>query len=145
MPTTGLSIYFQNAAGQILEHPDGYAHVRYHAGLRRPDEYTALLIHLGHLLRRRGWRRVLGDQRLMMPLRQGEKKWLLEQWFTGKVERPAYLITAIIAPLDAAARKSAQQMWNQSSPAISEYHTFADLEQARAFLLGLAPEISFGH
>jgi hypothetical protein len=43
MSASGLSIYFENAAGRLLEHPDGYVYFQYRAGKRTFTDLQALL------------------------------------------------------------------------------------------------------
>ena len=63
MPTTGHSIYFENAVGRITEDPNGYAFILYYDVPRQLAELRALLTHMGQLLLRRGWHRILVDMR----------------------------------------------------------------------------------
>ncbi|GAA4356160.1 hypothetical protein GCM10023185_19710 [Hymenobacter saemangeumensis] len=141
MLTSGLSVFFENAAGQVLEHPDGYALVRHHAGKRKADDLNTLVACTGRLLMKRSWHRVLDDQRHMAPLTPDEKQWVLEKWYTGQTDRPVYIITAVVVPDDVVARLSSRQMWNEVPPGIFEYHTFTELEEAQGFLMDLAEEL----
>lgn len=73
--STNLSLYFENAAGRLLEHPDQYVILQYHPGKRAFTDLQALLTHTGILLRRNSWHKLLGDQRLMTPFTEEGSKW----------------------------------------------------------------------
>lgn len=100
MPTGTLPIYFTNPAGQILEHPNRYAIVRYHPGPRQETDLHALLTHLGHMPVARGWNRVIGDTRQMLPFSESEKTWIDENWGSRHLMRPAHLWVAMLQPTD---------------------------------------------
>jgi hypothetical protein len=72
MSASGLSIYFENAAGRLLEHPDGYVYFQYRAGKRTFTDLQALLTHTSILLQRKKWGKILGDQQLMSPFTEQE-------------------------------------------------------------------------
>ncbi|MGY2134941.1 hypothetical protein ACW9KT_22105 [Hymenobacter sp. HD11105] len=62
--------------GRILEHPQGYARVEYHAGARDMAYLQAYLRHVGQLLQLRGWHKLLGDQRQLTPYTPEESQLL---------------------------------------------------------------------
>jgi len=134
MPDPTLALYFENNAGQIWEHPDGYAFVCYHANKRQPGELERLIMRTGALLLTRGWQRVLGDQRLMKPQSEEEKAWILEQWYGGKVARPTHILAALVLAKDVFTRLATQQIISSSDRGYL-YESFTDLERACARLL----------
>ncbi|TGD82564.1 hypothetical protein [Hymenobacter wooponensis] len=73
-------LYFENAMGRILEHPNGYALIRYHSGKRTLADVQDLLTNLGRLLQKRGWFKMLSDQRLLSPLSEEEQALALDYW-----------------------------------------------------------------
>ncbi|SMB84981.1 hypothetical protein SAMN00120144_3145 [Hymenobacter roseosalivarius DSM 11622] len=82
MLPVALRVYFENSVGRILEHPDGYAVVQYHAGTREIAYLQAFLRHVGQLLKLRGWYKILGDQRLMTPYTEEESQWITDYWLS---------------------------------------------------------------
>ncbi len=139
MPFSHLPLYFENAAGQIREHPAGYAVICYSVGKRQPEAFEALAVQLGRLLLLRGWHRLLSDQRELAPLSDAEKTWITEEWLTGKVLRPAALWEAILIPSDVFARLSVGQIFNQTTAAAGTItlQSFTEEAAAHAYLLGV--------
>lgn len=139
MPFDDLLLYFENAAGQVREHPAGYAVVCYSLGKRQPETFEALGTQVGKLLLARQWHRLLSDQREMTPLSEAEKRWIAEQWLTHRVPRPATLREAVLLPADVFARLSMAQILNQASATAGTIalHSFTDEAAAQAYLAGL--------
>jgi hypothetical protein len=75
-----LPVYFENAMGRILEHPNGYALLRYDPGRRSLVDVQNYLLHTGRLLHRQGWHKILSDQRLLTPFTQEEQALILDFW-----------------------------------------------------------------
>ncbi|GAB2768833.1 hypothetical protein HNQ93_000225 [Hymenobacter luteus] len=46
-------VYFKNAAARITESPEGFAVVKWHKGVRKPEDFRAVLRHLDRLFRLR--------------------------------------------------------------------------------------------
>jgi hypothetical protein len=131
---TGLSIYFENPAGRVLEHPNGYAVLVYAPGKRQLSDLQALLIHTGHLLRRRQWNRLLGDQRRMAPFTAEESKWILEYWLDPANQQPQGLYAAVLLAEDVFARLTTTQLINDAKAAALTYHFFDNELAASAWL-----------
>ena len=132
--TAGLPVYFQNPAGRLLEHPDGYAVFVYAPGKRQFSELQALLIHTGQLLRRRQWNRLLGDQRRMTPFTKEESAWIVEHWLDPANQQPQGLYAAILLAEDVFARLSTTQLINDAKAATLTYHFFDNELPASAWL-----------
>jgi hypothetical protein len=65
--------------GRLLEQSAGqYVVVEYRPCPRKLYELQVLLTHAGQLLSRQGWRKMLGDQRLMAPFTPEEARWVTE-------------------------------------------------------------------
>ncbi|WP_022826348.1 hypothetical protein [Hymenobacter norwichensis] len=135
MPTTGHSVYFENAIGRITEDPNEYAFVQYYPVPRQLIELRALLTHLGQLLLRRGWHRVLVDMHLIPPLSEAEKTLLTQDWYGGSIARPAQLCTAFWMAKDVIARLSVHEMQAEARKQQNQSNAFASLDEARAYLL----------
>ncbi|WP_152981777.1 hypothetical protein, partial [Hymenobacter sp. AT01-02] len=57
-----------------------YAIVHYNPGKRVFSDFQALLTHLGHMLHRRGWHKVLSDQRALSPFTEQEQAYIRARW-----------------------------------------------------------------
>lgn len=132
MTSPDFLVYFQNPVGRVLEHPDGYAVVEYAPGPRQLDHLQAFLTHVGQLLRRRGWNRILGDQRAMDPSTPEESAWILDFWLTPTPDRMEGLRGAVLLPRDAFASLSVSQMMHEAQAAALTYRMFDEHEQAEA-------------
>lgn len=127
-------IYFENAVGRILEHPDGYAWVLYKDAPRTITEFRALLTHLGQLLLRRRWSRILVDMHLIQPLSELEKQFLIAEWYSRIIARPEKVCVAYVAARDAIARLSIHQIQAEARKENTS-DAFQTLPEAQAYLL----------
>jgi hypothetical protein len=130
----GLPIYFENAAGRVLEHPDGYAVFEYAPGKRVFSDLQALLTHTSQLLRRRNWYRILGDQRRMSPFTPEESQWILEYWLDPANQRAQGVYAAVLLAEDVFARLAASQLMQDAKAAALTYHLFDNEPAAAAWL-----------
>ena len=89
MSESMLPVVFSKAAGALLEHPAGYALIRDQAGT---------------LLLRRGWHKLFFDTRLVAPLPEAAKAWVVAHWQGCQIARPAHVRVAMPVPLDVFAR-----------------------------------------
>jgi hypothetical protein len=132
-----LRIYFENAAGRVLEHPKGFAVFRYHPGPRKLTDLQALLTHTGLLLNRNKWNKLLGDQRLMSPLTAEEGEWIVEYWLDTSRHSQEGIYGAVILANDVFARLAMSQVVNEMKAAALTYRMFDNEAQAEAWLLQL--------
>ncbi|MBC6611763.1 hypothetical protein H8B15_12580 [Hymenobacter sp. BT507] len=130
MPIVALPIVFENTAGIIAAHSDGYALVRYHALTRRSNDLRNLLEYLGSFLVDRGWQRILCDARNMKALTLDEQRWIQEQWYSSNVMRPNQLSTVYLSEEDA----SVQLLLEEMAPVAQTPHTFSSLKEAQTYL-----------
>jgi hypothetical protein len=130
-----LPIYFKNAAATLREHPDGYVVFEYHAGKREFADFQAALTHTGNLLRRRGWDKILGDQRLMSPFTPEETAWVTTYW--GDHQRSGGIHVAVLLADDVFARLSATQVRHDSKVAVLTYRIFDEEAEAATWLMQL--------
>jgi hypothetical protein len=91
-----LTLYFENAAGRLLEDADGFLRVYWKAGPRAAGEAQALFTHMAAALRRRGWGRVLINQLVMEPFSVEEQQWVARQWLPGAVQEAGYRFGAVV-------------------------------------------------
>lgn len=129
MSVRALPIVFENTAGLIAAHSDGYALVRYHPQTRRSNDLQSLLEYLGNFLVDQGWQRILCDLRYMQALTADEKRWVQEQWCPSNVIRPNQLSAAYLSGEDA----SVQLLIEEIAPVA---RTFNSLREAQSYLVG---------
>jgi hypothetical protein len=133
LTATALRVYFENPVGRVLEHSDGYAYVIYNAGARKLDDTKAFLTHTSQLLQRRGWYKLLGDQRLMAPFTEEERLWIVDYWITRTGEG-SQIYGAVLVPQDVFARLSVSQMIGEAREAAMTYRLFEDEISAAVWL-----------
>ena len=136
MPEFVLPVIFSNAAGELFEHPAGYALIRYQAGKRPAGAVAAMLTQTGALLLRRGWAKLLSDTRLMVSLTEEEKAWIVANWQGRQIARPLHVRVAILLPLDVFARLAVGQVQGGVTPGNIHYRNFSEVAEAHAFLVG---------
>lgn len=68
--------------------------------MRAGLDYVAFLQHLEHLLVRRRWNKMLANQRLMAPLTEEERSWIVGQWVTVSHAVQREMVAAILLPND---------------------------------------------
>ncbi|WP_460502763.1 hypothetical protein [Hymenobacter agri] len=134
MPETTLTAVFANEAGELFEHPAGYALIRYQAGKRPAGAIAAMLTQAGALLLRRNWTSLLSDTRLMAPLTDEEKAWVVEHWQGRRVARPTHVRVATLLPLDVFARLAVGQIQVGVLPGNVQYKNFGEAAEAHSFL-----------
>jgi hypothetical protein len=130
---SSVRVYFENPVGRVLEHPDGYALVQYKSGKRQLSHLQAFLTHAGHLLQRRGWHKLLGDQRFMEPFTPEESAWIVDYWLTRAGEG-SEVYGAVVLPNDVFARLSVSQVMNEARAAAMTYRLFDNEHDAKAWL-----------
>jgi len=134
MPLTTHTIYFENPVGRLSEHANGYALVQYKPGKRNFGDFQALLTHLGHLLRRRRWHKVLTDQRAITPFTDEERAWINEHWLKTPLAAQQETVAALLLPHDVFARLSTNQIIYDARQGSLVYHIFNDEVAAGAWL-----------
>ena len=126
MPLTTHSVYFENPVARLSEHRDGYALVQYKPGKRGFADFQALLTHLSHLLRRRGWDKVLSDQRALAPFTEQEQAYIRARWQETAPGSHHERLVAALLPHDVYARLSAHLVINDAHEGDVTYHIFED-------------------
>lgn len=125
-------VYFENAMGRILEHPSGYALLRYHPGRRSLVDVQNYLLHTGRLLHRQGWHKILSDQRLLTPFTHEEQALILDFW-QARLFTFGPTVGAVLVSHNAFTRLSFNQIREQAHGAL-RYHLFEDEAKAAAWL-----------
>jgi hypothetical protein len=129
-----LRLYFENPVGRVLEHPDGYAVVRFHNGARNLQHFQALMEHTWQLLQRHSWHKLLGDQRIMAPFTTEESRWLLTAGQLMASKGATGLFGAVILPHDVFARLSVSKAMENATVSDLTYRVFDNEPAAEAWL-----------
>lgn len=127
-------VYFENPVARLLEHPDGFVVFQYHPGKRKLTDLQAVLTHVGQLLTRNSWHKILGDQRLMAPFTEQESAWIVDYWLDHTRQRPGGIYGAVILANDVFARLAMNQMVHEAQAAALTYRLFDSEEKATAWL-----------
>jgi len=137
-PSTTTKLYFENSAGRLLEHADGYVVFVYKPGKRNLSDLQALLAHTRNLLERNQWHRLLGDQRLMAPFTEEESAWIVDYWLDATRQRPGGIYGAVILANDVFARLSMDQVMLEARASALTYRLFDEEAKAVAWLRQVA-------
>ncbi|GAC1595929.1 MAG: hypothetical protein NVS3B25_19920 [Hymenobacter sp.] len=129
------TLYFENGIGRIWEEPAGYLRLEYRPGPREAGQFRALLTHAGQALVRRGWDKMLVDQREMAPLSPAEQAWMTAEWLPRAVRENGYRSGAVLASHDVFARLAMNEYVLASRGLNHTYRTFEDEDAAVAWLL----------
>ena len=138
MPLAAHVLYFENAVGRLSEHANGYAVVYYKPGKRVLSDFQAFLTHLGNLLHRRNWHKVLTDQRAMAPFTDEERLWVRDFWLAAQPGVRRETLAAVLLPEDVFARLATNLVMHDAREGALVYHVFNE-EHAAASWLRQAP------
>lgn len=131
---SGLPLYYQNPIGRLYEHSDGYVVVDYNAGTRLKIDYLSFLQHLEHLLKRRGWNKMLANQRLMAAFTEEELTWIRGQWLTVSHALQREMVAAVLLPADVFARLAVSTLMQSAREGALVYRVFNDAQTAAEWL-----------
>lgn len=138
MPTSTSSqpikLYFENSAGRLLEHPEGFVVVQYKAGKRRFEELQVFLTNAKELLQQRGWYKLLGDQREMTAYTEQERAWITDNWLNKPTRAGQPYYAAILLSHDVFARLSMNLIINEARESGMVYRLFEEEVPATAWL-----------
>ena len=134
-----LRLYFENPAGRVFEQPagrrDGYVVVEHGAGPRHFGEVQTLLGYAKRLLALRGWHKLLGDQRHMVPFTADEQHWVTALWLNTPHQGHRALLGAVVLPAPVYAGLPPSLAEGSARASAMTYRLFAALAPARAWLL----------
>jgi hypothetical protein len=130
----GLPLTYQNSIGHLYEHPAGYVIIDYQPGIRERSDYQAFLHQLERLLQRRGWHKMLANQRRMAPFADVERTWLYEQWRTLSQTLQQEMVAAVLLPEDVFARLTMSTLMQGARAGALRYRIFTEAPAAAAWL-----------
>ncbi|PJJ52895.1 hypothetical protein [Hymenobacter chitinivorans] len=128
------AIYFQNAAGQLLEDPAGFLRVNWTAAPRQLPDTQALFTHMLMALQRHGWSRILINQVGMPPFSSAEQHWVAQEWVPRAVQA-GYRHGAIIVSADVMVRLATAYITTHIQGLPLVYRSFEKAPQAEEWLL----------
>ncbi|OGX90228.1 hypothetical protein [Hymenobacter coccineus] len=128
------SVYFENAAGRVWEEPQHYLRLDYYAGPREEVAFRALLTHALRAMTRRGWGKLLIDQRKMAPYSDAERAWMVEEWLPRAIREGGYRYGAVVLAENAFARVSMTRLAMASRELGNTYKTFDTEDEAMGWL-----------
>jgi hypothetical protein len=133
-PVSSRSLYFENSGGRIWEEAEGFLRLEYRPGSREIAQFRALLTHVAQALHRRGWSRILVDQRAMTPFSAAEQDWMSNEWLPQAVREYGYRHGAVLVAQDVFARLAMNQLMLASRGLNHAYRTFGSEAEAVAWL-----------
>jgi len=134
MPNTPTRLYFENAAGRVVEDRDGLVRLTYYAGRRQMEVWRGLMQHTKHLLSRQQRGVMLIDQREMMAFSPAEQTWLVDQWLPEAIVEGGYRYGAVVQAHDAFARLAMDTVRVQAQGLQLSYRYFSDEQSALTWL-----------
>lgn len=128
------TLYFENKAARILENPAGFLQVIWSPEERDQLTFRAVFNHMVLALQRRGWSRILVDQRRMRAFSTDEQQWVVREWLPRAVVEGGYRFGSVIVAEDVFTRLATAYITTsvQNMPLV--YRTFSDEASATAWL-----------
>ncbi|QDA60244.1 STAS/SEC14 domain-containing protein [Hymenobacter jejuensis] len=133
--TTALTLYFENSAGQLLEHPAGFLRATWSERPRQLADTRALFTHMLRALLQRGWSRILIDQRVMLPFSSEEQTWIAQEWLPRAVQEGGYRAGAVVVSADVMTRLATAFVTTQIQNRALVYRSFETEAEATEWLL----------
>jgi predicted anti-sigma-YlaC factor YlaD len=130
-----MRIYFQNAAGRLLEDPAGFLQAHWSPDSRTFTDLKALFTHMALCMQQRKWSRMLINQRGMLPFSQEEQRWVAEQWLPEAVRTAGYRFGAVVVSENVLTRLATAYITTHVQGLPLTYRSFESDEEAKAWLL----------
>jgi hypothetical protein len=135
MPAASRTLYFKNDAGSLWEEPQGYLRLDYSPGARDEAQFRALLTHARQALHRRGWSRMLVNQKDMKAFSPTEERWMIDEWLPQAVKEDGYRYGAIVVAHSVFARLATANLVLSSRQLGHVYRNFESDEAAVKWLV----------
>ncbi|RSK33184.1 hypothetical protein [Hymenobacter metallilatus] len=129
------TLYFENQAARILEDPAGFLRVIWSAQERDPLTFRAVFNHMAQALQRRGWSRILVDQRHMRAFSTTEQQWIVREWLPRAVLEAGYRYGGVLVSEDVFTRLATAYVTTSVQNLPLVYRTFSHEASANAWLL----------
>ncbi|WP_139925219.1 hypothetical protein [Hymenobacter sp. DG01] len=134
-------VYFENAAGTLLEEPAGYIRAIWGGGAQQypTPAVQALFTQMMLGMQRRNWSRMLIDQTRMRPFTPEEQQWIAHEWLPRAVTEGGYRYGAVVVSPEVMVRLATAYVTTQSQELPLTYRSFDTEAAAQAWLLQQAP------
>ncbi|TGD77825.1 hypothetical protein [Hymenobacter wooponensis] len=130
-----MRIYFENAAGRLLEDPAGFLQAHWAPTPRTFTDLKALFTHMALCMQQRKWGRILINQRGMLPFSPEEQRWVAEQWLPEAVRTAGYRFGAVVVSESVLARLATAYITTHVQGLPLTYRSFESEEEAKAWLI----------
>ncbi|MCB2406460.1 hypothetical protein [Hymenobacter lucidus] len=130
-----VTLYFENAAGRLLEDPAGFLRAHWSTQPRQPQDTRALFTHMLAALQRHGWSRILINQVGMPPFSRDEQQWVAQQWLPRAVLKGGYRYGAVVVSPDVMVRLATAYITTNIQGLPLLYRSFERVAEAEAWLL----------
>jgi hypothetical protein len=131
---TNASLYFHNELASVLEHADGYARIDWNPVPSRSSTLRAVYEQVLHLLRAKGFTKILSDHQLRSPLLPADQLWLSEEWLPRAITETGYSHAAVVEAHDLLSRSSIMQVAQHLTPLPLTVRYFEDDRRAAQWL-----------
>ncbi|WP_426060702.1 hypothetical protein [Hymenobacter sp. B1770] len=136
-----IRLHFKSSVGQVSEQAvgrkGGHVVVEYAAGPHRLADLQTMLGHTKQLLARRGWHKVLGDQRLYPTFTPEQSEWLTQYWLQMAQQRSRRLYGAVLLSPEVFAQLPPELALHEGQEAAMTYRFFDNQAAAEAWLAEL--------
>ncbi|UOQ78990.1 hypothetical protein MUN84_10965 [Hymenobacter sp. 5516J-16] len=128
-------VYFENAAGRLLEDPAGFIRANWSGSTYGLADVRGLFTHMMLGLQRRGWSRILINQLTMRPFTHQEQEWIAQKWLPQAVSEGGYRHGAVVVSPEVMVRLATAYITTQSQSLAITYRSFETDAAAQAWLL----------
>lgn len=125
---------FQNAAGRLLDDPQGFLRVYWGSRPRQPGQAQELFTRMADALRRRGWSRILVQQTDMQPFTPDEQQWIAQTWLPYAVQEAGYRYGAVVVSRHVLTRLATAYVTTNVRGLPLTYRSFESEAEAEAWL-----------
>ncbi|WP_324674325.1 hypothetical protein [Hymenobacter sp. GOD-10R] len=129
------NLYFQNAAGQLLEDPAGFLRANWYSHPRGFDDTRALFTQMQRGLQRYGWSRILVNQVGMQSFSAQEQSWVAQEWLPQAVQEGGYRHGAVVVSREVLVRLATAYITTQVKGLPLVYRSFDTEAEAIQWLL----------
>jgi hypothetical protein len=107
------TLYFDNAAGRIWHHPNGYIRLDWHRTPTRDAHVRELYEAAAEALQQLGLTRLISDHRHMPPMSPALQRWLADTWVPTTVQNSGYRRGAVVQAFNLFNRLATNQVITQ--------------------------------